>query len=505
MKERPEGRLISASEVERWSYCPLSWYLDRNRSDTSPSIEDSRGFAKGDIEHERMSEEALGVINAQKHQGEARMITTAFLFFALVLFVMGSSMAILAGLGVVTPNLWSILLVFISLILISISLAIYFRRARRERMNMEVEKQSMSREKEEWGGWNLSGPFLFYILGALMMVNGLLILRPFGMGIDEAITSISIVLFAIYFILLGLVLMLLIRPKKVSQRRVRSIMITLVVVLIISLSVFLHYLSDSIDPEGYLGFLLLAVSLLWFIGALIYDWMERRRDQRRIKKDEFDPSDLPIISLALLGVLVSSLTLLIRDDGSDGYLFLSIIFSLIWLLAAIFFILRGEVWRRNAREGLKGMSLPEGSDILRADRSRREERGKPLRSARHFLIGMPDIIIEEEGLKVPVEFKSGKPPFKPHFSHVMQLGAYLILVDEQYHQTSTHGYIEYGPDKDSRKRFRMEWDMITKAQVLSKVSEIRDSERSGMAHRNHNRPGKCRSCSRRNGCPERLN
>ncbi len=503
MKERPEGRLISASEVERWSYCPLSWYLDRNRSDKIPPDEKRRDFAKGDLEHERVSEEALDVIKARKHQDEARMITTAFLFFALVLFTIGSSMAILAGLGVVTPNLWSILLVFISLILISISLAIYFKRARRERM--EVEDQLMRRNKGKWGGWNLSGPFLFYILGALMMVNGLLILRPFGMGIDEAVTSISIVLFAIYFILLGLVLMLLIRPKKVSQKRVRSIMITLVVVLIISLSVFLHYLSDSIDPEGYLGFLLLAVSLLWFIGALIYDWMERRKEQRSRKMDEFDPSDLPIISLALLGVLVSSLTLLIRDDGSDGYLFISIIFSLIWLLAAIFFILRGEVWRRNAREGLKGMSLPEDSNILRADRSRKEERGKPLRSTRHFLIGMPDIIIEEEGLKVPVEFKSGKPPFKPHFSHVMQLGAYLILVDEQYNQTSDHGYIEYGPDKDSRKRFQIDWDMITKAQVLSKVSEIRDSERSEVAHRNHNRPGKCRSCSRRDGCPERLN
>lgn len=503
MKERSEGRLISASEVERWSYCPLSWYLDRNRSDKTPSDEGRRVFAKGDLEHERISKEALDVISAQRHQSEARMITAAFLFFALVLFVIGSSIAILAGLGAVTPNLWSILLVFISLILISISLAIYFRRARRERMDIRVKKQPMNRKRKEWRGWNLSGPFLFYLLGALMMVNGLLILRPFGMRVDDAVTSISIVLFAIYFILLGLVLMLLIRPKKVSQRRVRSIIITLVVVLIISLSVFFHYLSDNTDPKGYLGFILLIVSLLWFIGAIIYDWMERR-GQRRKKTDEFDPSDLPIISLALLGVLVSSLTLLIRDNGSNGYLFMSIIFSLIWLLAAIFFILRGEVWRRSALEGLKGMSLPEDSDILRADRSGREERGEPLRSTRHFLIGMPDLIIEEGGLKVPVEFKSGKVPFKPHFSHVMQLGAYLILVDERYDQTSTHGYIEYGPDRDSRKRFRVDWDMITKAQTLSKVSEVRNSERSGVAHRNHNRPGKCRSCSRRNGCPERL-
>ena len=502
MKERPEGRLISASEVERWSYCPLSWYLDRDRTDKIHPDEKRLVFAKGDLEHERVSEEALDVIKARKHQSEARMITAAFLFFALVLFTIGSSMAILAGLGAVTPNLWSILLVITSLILIGISLAIYFRRDWQERMNIDMERRSMD---GKWGGWNLSGPFLFYLLGALMMVNGLLILRPFGMGIDEVIASISIVLFAIYFILLGLVLMLIIHPKKVSQKRVRSIIITLVVVLIISLTVFLHYLSDSIDPEGYLGFILLAVSLLWFFGAIIYDRVEKRGEQRRGKNDQFDPSDLPIISLALLGVLISSLTLIIQDDGSDSYLFISLIFSLVWLLVAIFFILRGEMWRRNARKGLRDMMLPEDSNILRADRSEKKERGLPLRSTRHFLIGMPDLIIEEEGLKVPVEFKSGKPPFKPHFSHVMQLGAYLILVDKQYNQTSTHGYIEYGPDRDSRERFQVDWDMITKAQTLSKVSEIRDAERSGVAHRNHNRPGKCRSCSRRDGCPERLN
>ena len=502
MKERQKGRLISASEVERWSYCPLSWSLDRDGTDRTPSKVDRQAFEKGDLEHKRMSDEALEVIKARKHQGEARMITAAFLFFAIVLFLLGSSIAILAGIGAVTPNLWSVLLVIISLVLIGISLAIYFKKARQEDINVGTTKRNRGGEGE---CWNLSGPFLFYLLGALMMVNGLLILRPFGMGIDDAIASISVVLFAIYFILLGLVLTLIIRPRMVSQRRVRVIINAMVVVLIISLTVFFHFLSGSIDPEGYLGFILLAASLLWFFGAVIYDWVERRGRRQSGEVKGIEPSDLPIISLALLGVLVSSLTLIVKDEGSDSYLFISIIFSLMWLLVAIFFILRGEMWRRNARKGLKGMSLPEDSNILRADRPKKEDRGKPLRSSRHFLVGMPDLVIEEEGLKVPVEFKSGKPPFKPHFSHVMQLGAYLILVDEQYGQTSTHGYIEYGQDRDRRKRFQVDWDMITKAQTLSKVSEIRDAERSGVAHRDHNRPGKCRSCSRREGCPERLN
>src|SRR2546428_13850716 len=41
--------------------------------------------------------------------------------------------------------------------------------------------------------------------------------------------------------------------------------------------------------------------------------------------------------------------------------------------------------------------------------------------------------------------------------------------------------------------------------VLGKMEEMRAAvARGGDVHRNHNRPGKCIGCSRREGCPERL-
>jgi CRISPR-associated exonuclease Cas4 len=40
--------------------------------------------------------------------------------------------------------------------------------------------------------------------------------------------------------------------------------------------------------------------------------------------------------------------------------------------------------------------------------------------------------------------------------------------------------------------------------LLEKLEEMRKLMRSGEVHRNHNRPGKCASCSRRESCPEKL-
>jgi len=80
----------------------------------------------------------------------------------------------------------------------------------------------------------------------------------------------------------------------------------------------------------------------------------------------------------------------------------------------------------------------------------------------------------------------------------------MLLTDVNYQQETPYGYVDYAPNRNDRKRFKVEWDLMTRALVLSKVSEIRDADRTDVAHRNHDREGKCRNCSRRQGCPEKL-
>jgi CRISPR-associated exonuclease Cas4 len=50
----------------------------------------------------------------------------------------------------------------------------------------------------------------------------------------------------------------------------------------------------------------------------------------------------------------------------------------------------------------------------------------------------------------------------------------------------------------------IDFDQNLKALLLSKLEEMRRAIANGDVHRDHERPGKCRSCSRREHCPERL-
>jgi len=120
-----------------------------------------------------------------------------------------------------------------------------------------------------------------------------------------------------------------------------------------------------------------------------------------------------------------------------------------------------------------------------------------LRSEEHGLTGRPDYILEIDGGLVPVEVKTGRVPRGPLFSHVVQLAAYCLLLESE--GAVTHGILRYG-DVEHIVAF----DDNLRSILNKKMSEMREAMASGEVHRDHDRPGKCRSCSRRDACPERL-
>jgi len=122
-----------------------------------------------------------------------------------------------------------------------------------------------------------------------------------------------------------------------------------------------------------------------------------------------------------------------------------------------------------------------------------------LRSEKFGLSGRPDYILQENGEVVPVEMKSGRMPKGPLFSHIVQLAAYCLILSEDPNNKVTRGILKYGTQE-----FDIDFDEGLKALVMCKLVEMRDALDKGEAHRNHNRPGKCRSCSRRDECPEKI-
>ena len=115
------------------------------------------------------------------------------------------------------------------------------------------------------------------------------------------------------------------------------------------------------------------------------------------------------------------------------------------------------------------------------------------------LRGRPDILAEIEGEIVPVEIKSSNKPKVRPFSHVMQLTAYAVLVEEVYGRQVNYGILKY-PQGD----IQIEIDeniRLTLASMLERMQEVKTSRK---AHRNHNNVGKCMGCYRRDKCPEAL-
>ena len=76
---------------------------------------------------------------------------------------------------------------------------------------------------------------------------------------------------------------------------------------------------------------------------------------------------------------------------------------------------------------------------------------------------------------------------------------FFQALEEEFGIPPSHGIIRYGQVEND-----VEYDAALKAMVLSKLGEMRDLMKTGNAHRNHNKPGKCKNCSRKSACPERI-
>jgi len=97
--------------------------------------------------------------------------------------------------------------------------------------------------------------------------------------------------------------------------------------------------------------------------------------------------------------------------------------------------------------------------------------GRPatLRSERYRLVGRPDELRRlGDGRVVPVEFKSrSTPPRGPSPSHVVQVRAYCLLVEETTGSAPPYGILRY-----SDGEFRVRWDDRARDELLRLRAEV---------------------------------
>ncbi|MBX8634511.1 MAG: PD-(D/E)XK nuclease family protein [Candidatus Thermoplasmatota archaeon] len=241
------------------------------------------------------------------------------------------------------------------------------------------------------------------------------------------------------------------------------------------------------DLKYELSRVLLLLSIIWIIMAVTILYISRNDTHDRKRQTE-----RIVLFLAALSMVLSILSVTILQVNT----FLAMVLesaSLLWLIGASSFLYL-DLWAERKAENIEKKINVSGRIIYIGD-----DRHPVLVSGDGTISGRPDFIIESEGEIMPVEFKSGRRPAGPLFSHIMQVSAYCRLVEDNFVRRPDYGLIYYGT-----KSFAVDFDDEVEKLLMKKVGEMRIAVEKGEAHRNHNRPGKCLSCSRRAVCDERL-
>ena len=115
-------------------------------------------------------------------------------------------------------------------------------------------------------------------------------------------------------------------------------------------------------------------------------------------------------------------------------------------------------------------------------------------SERLKLVGRPDRIVRQGGSLIPEEWKSAK---KVSHGHRLQLGAYCLLVEEEYGERPPFGVVVLGDGS----RVEVENTEALRSEVLAIAEKIRERRDRLSSEIPVSQPAwKCRMCGQRTNC-----
>lgn len=150
----------------------------------------------------------------------------------------------------------------------------------------------------------------------------------------------------------------------------------------------------------------------------------------------------------------------------------------------------------RARRGQRRSGLPSGR-LVYADTGRWSAVAKPYFSPRYRLTGKPDYLVASEAGLTPVEVKHTAAPAggRAYDSHIMQVAAYCLLVEEAHGETPPYGLIRY-----TDATVRIDYTPALRAQLLALLEQVRAARGQADVGRSHRDPARCRACGVRHAC-----
>jgi CRISPR-associated exonuclease Cas4 len=153
------------------------------------------------------------------------------------------------------------------------------------------------------------------------------------------------------------------------------------------------------------------------------------------------------------------------------------------------------VWSRRA---YRQTGLPPGR-VIAADTSRWRRAESPLISRRWGLVGRPDYLMATADGMIPVEVKASRRPAAPYLSHLLQLAAYCLLVEETSGRRPPYGILHY-----SDATLAIPFDDALRQSLIETMAALRRDETRPVVARSHAEAERCRRCGVRYACDQRL-
>ncbi len=142
--------------------------------------------------------------------------------------------------------------------------------------------------------------------------------------------------------------------------------------------------------------------------------------------------------------------------------------------------------------------LPTGR-IVYADTDQWRRTRAPIISRRWGLVGKPDYLIERGREIIPVEVKTGRAPAQPYSSHILQLAAYCLLIEDWTGRQPSHGLIHY-----DNATVEIPFDRALRRRIVEVLSQMRRAQGRPDVPRSHEEPARCRGCGVRYACDQSL-
>jgi len=172
-----------------------------------------------------------------------------------------------------------------------------------------------------------------------------------------------------------------------------------------------------------------------------------------------------------------------------NYLVILIAFA-IFLLGICLFWLSGRKWKQ--------VGLPPGR-LVYSDPGLWGKPEKPFYDSGLGLTGKPDYVVNQKGQLLPVEVKSVWAPLAPYDSHILQLGAYCLLIEKTTGKRPPYGILKY-----RNRTFAIDYTKSLEDSVLEIIEKIRRQKYRGQASRSHDEVCRCAHCGYRRVCDQRL-